>query len=277
MPQGTRTTTAEIMATTRRAPADTEPVTEPVIGFPNLAGVITTDDVSTKGTGSYQADYINWCRVAHLLHVHAPGWQFHLRPTAEGHHVWAAPNGTGYVVGFFTGPDAAVTPDFPQAVMDNRNAPVPMERISARDLTDSHRRCLCTAAAATFGLAWQLWAREEIENPHRDTPAPAAPARTPDPAKVLQSVEAAITRSDLTPFGIRTVAHLFSGGTTQALRQVPQEQLEKIPTWITRPDNIAAFNAGTNPRTGEVVLVPEPSDLEDPEDQSLLSLAGAAA
>jgi hypothetical protein len=25
------------------------------------------------------------------------------------------------------------------------------------------------------------------------------------------------------------------------------------------------------------VLVPEPSDLEDPEDQSLLSLAGAAA
>jgi hypothetical protein len=90
-------------------------------------------------------------------------------------------------------------------------------------------------------------------------------------------VEAAITRSDLTPFGIRTVCHLFSGGTTQALRQVPQEQLEKIPTWITRPDNIAAFNAGKNPRTGEVVLVPEPSDLEDPEDQSLLSLAGAAA
>jgi hypothetical protein len=40
---------------------------------------------------------------------------------------------------------------------------------------------------------------------------------------------------------------------------------------------VAAFNSGTNPRTGEVVLVPEPSDLEDPEDQSLLSLAGAAA
>jgi DNA recombination protein Rad52 len=113
--------------------------------------------------------------------------------------------------------------------------------------------------------------------PARTAAPAAAPARTPDPAKVLQSVEAAITRSDLTPFGIRTVCHLFSGGTTQALRQVPQEQLEKIPTWITRPDNIAAFNAGTNPRTGEVVLVPEPSDLEDPEDQSLLSLAGAAA
>jgi hypothetical protein len=250
------------------------------VGFPNLCDVITPDDVSTKGTGTYKADFVNWCRVAHLLHVHAPGWQFHLRPTAEGHHVWAAPNGTGYVVGYFTGPDAEVTPDFPQAVMDNRNAPVPMDRISARDLTDSHRRCLCTAAAATFGLAWQLWAREEIENPHRDTPAPAvAPvSKTAVPLeKVLPIVEHAIQQSGLTQFGIRTVIHLFSGGRARSLREVPQDKLELIPTYITRPDKVDLFNQGLNPRTQEVVLVPEPSDLEDPEDQSLLSLAGAAA
>ena len=276
MPQGTRTTTAEIMATTRRAPADTEPVIEPVMGFPNLAGVIKSDDVSTKGGGKFAASYVNWAKTAQLLHQHAPGWQFHLRPTPEGRHVWQAPDGTGYLVGYFTDPENFETAEFPQAVMDNQNRAVPLERISARDVTDTHRRALCAAAAFTFGLAYELWAKDPVEDPYQREAAPA-PARTPDPAKVLQSVEAAITRSDLTPFGIRTVCHLFSGGTTQALRQVPQEQLEKIPTWITRPDNIAAFNAGTNPRTGEVVLVPEPSDLEDPEDQSLLSLAGAAA
>ena len=145
--------------------------------FPNLGKVITTDDVSQKGTGSYKADYVNWCRTMHLLHEHAPGWQFALATAPTGGHVWKAPNNTGYVVGYFIGPEAEQTPDFPQAIMDNRNNAIAYDKVSARDLTDSHRRCLCTAAAAQFGLAWQLWAREEVENPHRDTePASAKPA-----------------------------------------------------------------------------------------------------
>jgi len=135
--------------------------------FPNLGNVITTDDVSQKGTGSYKADYVNWCRTMHLLHEHAPGWQFCLAHYVDASHAWKAPNGTAYVVGYFTGPNGERTPDFPQAIMDNRNNAVAYEKVSARDLTDSHRRCLCTAAAAQFGLAWQLWAREEVENPHR--------------------------------------------------------------------------------------------------------------
>lgn len=144
--------------------------------FPNLGNVITTDDVSQKGTGSYKADYVNWCRTMHLLHDHAPGWQFHLAHYVDSSHVWKAPNGTAYVVGYFTGPNGERTPDFPQAIMDNRNNAIAYDKVSARDLTDSHRRCLCTAAAAQFGLAWQLWAREEVENPHREETKAAAPA-----------------------------------------------------------------------------------------------------
>ena len=136
--------------------------------FPNLGAVITKADVDTKGTGSYAADYVNWCRVAHILQDFAPGWQFHLVRTADDQHVWKAPNGTAYVVGCFSGPDGLRTPDFPQAIMDNRNNAIAFEKVTARDLTDAHRRCLCTAAAAQFGLAWQLWAREPVENPHRE-------------------------------------------------------------------------------------------------------------
>ena len=142
--------------------------------FPNLGNVITTDDVSQKGTGSYKADYVNWCRTMHLLHEHAPGWQFCLTHYVDASHAWKAPNGTAYVVGYFTGPNGERTPDFPQAIMDNRNNAIAYEKVSARDLTDSHRRCLCTAAAAQFGLAWQLWAREEVENPHRGESTPTA-------------------------------------------------------------------------------------------------------
>lgn len=135
--------------------------------IPNLGGVITPDDISTKGTGSYAADYVNWAKIAHLLHVHAPGWQFQLVQDPYGSHVWKAPDGTGYVVGCFVNGEQR-TPDFPQACMDNRNNPIPVERITARTLTDTHRRCLCTAAAFTFGLGYELWARVEVENPMRD-------------------------------------------------------------------------------------------------------------
>ena len=144
--------------------------------FPNLGDVITTDDVSQKGTGKYTADYVNWCRVAHLLQDNAPGWQFHLAHYVDSSHVWKAPNGTGYVVGYFTGPNGERTPDFPQAVMDFKNNPVPYEKITARDVTDTHRRALAACAAFTFGLAWQLWAREEVEDPMR--PEDSKPARS---------------------------------------------------------------------------------------------------
>ncbi|MFZ9535680.1 MAG: DUF1071 domain-containing protein [Vulcanococcus sp.] len=142
--------------------------------FPQLGGVITPDDISTKGSGSYAADYVNWAKIAHLLHLHAPGWQFTLSTAPDGGHIWRAPDGSGYVVGYFANGEQ-VTPDFPQACMDNRNNPIPFERITARTLTDTHRRCLCTAAAFAFGLGYELWARVEVENPMRDE-APAAPA-----------------------------------------------------------------------------------------------------
>ena len=151
--------------------------------FPNLSNVITTDDVSQKGTGSYKADYVNWCRVSKLLLDHCPGWQFHLAHYVDSSHVWKAPNGTGYVVGYFTGPNGERTPDFPQAVMDNRNNPVAYEKVTARDVTDTHRRALAACSAFTFGLAWQLWAREEVENPHREEKK-AKPAAGPAVAGV---------------------------------------------------------------------------------------------
>ena len=158
--------------------------------LPNLGGVITPDDISTKGTGSYAADYVNWAKIAHLLHVHAPGWQFALRrPHGADSHVWTAPDGTGYVVGYFTNGEKQ-TPDFPQACMDNRNNPIASERITARTLTDTHRRCLCTAAAFTFGLGYELWARVEVENPMRDDVADPASTSKPPEAKAAPAKKA---------------------------------------------------------------------------------------
>ena len=43
----------------------------------------------------------------HLFHDHAPGWQFHLAHYVDSSHVWKAPNGTAYVVGYFSGPNGS--------------------------------------------------------------------------------------------------------------------------------------------------------------------------
>lgn len=214
---------------------------------PNLGEIITAADVSTKGTGSYAADYINWCRVAHLLHEHAPGWQFHLRATAEGQHVWSAPNGTGYVVGFFTGPDGSATPDFPQAVMDNRNNAVPVERIDARDLTDTHRRCLCTAAAAQFGLAWQLWAKESLEDPHQrpgkaPAKAAAAPAQQEPSRDDLQRMALRrVTDAGLMPAAIPVMLRELGGEGCSAFGQLPDNVLRALAIQGAAPAKAATI------------------------------------
>ena len=76
--------------------------------YPDLDGVITTADVDSKGTGKFSAQYINHMKVSQLLRKHAPGWQFELRTTTDENaretHVFRAPDGSGYVVGFFRAP-----------------------------------------------------------------------------------------------------------------------------------------------------------------------------
>lgn len=145
---------------------------------PNLAGVVDKSDVFSKGTGSYAASYISWARIAHYLHEHAPGWQFCLKPTVDGLHVWTAPDGSGYVIGYFRGPDGELTSDFPFPVMDHRNNPVPVDKVSCRALTDTHRRALCATAAFSFGLGYELWAKAEIEEAKAEPAASAPEAAT---------------------------------------------------------------------------------------------------
>jgi hypothetical protein len=65
--------------------------------------------------------------------------------------------------------------------MDNRNNPIPLDRVNARTLTDTHRRALCAAAAFTFGLAYELWAKEEVENPHREETTAKPPLQQTKP------------------------------------------------------------------------------------------------
>jgi len=177
--------------------------------YPNLAGVISKDDVFRKGTGSYAADYVSWARIANHLHGNAAGWQMQTRPAPNAdNHVWRAPDGTGYLVVYFKHEDGIETTDFVYAITDNRNMPINGDKINSRMICDSHRRALCAAAAYFFSLGYELWAREEIEAakgdpeatvevPAEDKPKPKAPARPKAQAPDLTAEETPLSDSDL--------------------------------------------------------------------------------
>ena len=195
--------------------------------IPDLSGLISKEDLHKKGSF---ATYMNWARTTQYLREHAPGWEFHLEPRvvptfdlgeqktlrSPAEPVWEAPNGTGYLMCFFQNGEKK-TPLFPFPIMDNRNNPLPLNKISARDVSDSHRRGLCACAAFVFGLAYELWARIEIEEAERVDAAPAKKeiARSPQRGANARQVKAS------------PVAHeMVTGKVTQA--SIPQAQKDAL-------------------------------------------------
>jgi len=182
------------------------------VQIPNLAGVATTDLVETIGAGSFKASYINWSRTLQLLREHAPGWLPETVPNEEGSLLHAAPVGCYLLIRFRNGEQ--VTPAVPQAVMDTRNAAIQHDKITARDLTDTHRRGVCLAAAMTFGLAYELWAKLPLESGYEEDkkeerqerratpkppvapPPPKPPVAPPPPASTV-SVNALLEQIEL--------------------------------------------------------------------------------
>lgn len=131
--------------------------------IPNLAGVATQELVESIGTGSFKASYINWSRTMQMLRDHAPGWMVELVQNRDGGYIHRAPVG-GYLLIRFRHADGTETTALPQSIMDHKNKAIPFDLIDARDITDTHRRGACMAAAFTFGLAYELWAKMPLES-----------------------------------------------------------------------------------------------------------------
>lgn len=170
--------------------------------FPNLAGVATSELVEQVGGGNFKASYINWSRTMHLLRVHAPGWLPELVPSVGGGIIHRAPVGA-YLMIRFAHCDGSVTPPVPQAIMDNRNNAIALDAITARDVTDTHRRGVCMAAALTFGLAYELWAKIQLESGYS---APDEAEENPH----LAAIRSASTHSELNDVAERMKAD-FNG------------------------------------------------------------------
>jgi len=224
--------------------------------LPNLWDVIGPEDVSQKGNGGYKADYVNWCLTVHYMHVHAPDWQFRLidwhNDSGQPQSIYRAPDGSGYVMGQWRllestahneglGESPVLTEPFPQACMDHRNKPIPYEACDARVLTDTHRRCLCTSAAAAFGLAGKLWARVAVENPHE---ADEISSRGDDSIVKMLAV--------FSKYGV-TSSHLCAYLGRETIAKVTQDDMGKLrQVYSTIAQGMDAFVALGISEAGEV-------------------------
>ena len=214
--------------------------------YPNLDGLINQADIETKGTGSFKADYVPWMKIQALLNEHAPGWQFALRTTINSVDqsetpLYKAGDGTGYILGYFRAPKGSGFDDSPELtypVMDNRNNPIQLEKISARDLSDADRRCRAAAAAAFFRLGWQLWTKDPIENPYRDeaTPEPTPQGAKPKAAKILPTQAEPVAKPEVDPLDGRRAA------CKAKLEQLYAKDKGILPLWRQHMKN--RFNGG---------------------------------
>jgi len=118
--------------------------------YPKLSGVVTPDLVQTIGSGKFSASYVNWSRTMQLLRDNAPEWLPFSVPAPDGGIVHRAPVG-GYLLIGFRHADGRETPTVPQAVMDHKNTSIQFDQITARDITDTHRKGRYRRSV----LAWQ--------------------------------------------------------------------------------------------------------------------------
>ena len=159
--------------------------------IPNLGGILTTGDLYKKG----KFDYSAWAKTAQRIRENAPNWYFALEPNRDGDFVWKQPDNSGLLMGYFQNVVTGIKlPLFPYAITNNYNTPIVYEKISANDVQNSHRRCLCACGCYSFGDAFELWARVEVKELDQEqketkegiTRTPDKPNQQPEPVESIK-------------------------------------------------------------------------------------------
>lgn len=216
--------------------------------IPNLKGIVTNEMVRQIGSGSYAAKYVPWSKIAELLNEHAPGWFPELVPDAEGKDYHRAPKGAYLKIRFRNIDSGAVTPEYIQAVQDNRHKSIAYEQIDSRDVSDTSRRGFALAAAAVFNLGIELWTRDPLEDgysrildtePAQGTVTGATAENATSAAKPTkeQFLEAALTKG-LTTFAAEALAKKLNNNFAGGLARLA----EKDEAWVK------SFNEASAPK-----------------------------
>ena len=155
-------------------------------GIPDLSGKIGKADIDKKGN----AEFFNWSGTLQRLRSEDPGWMPEAQENgANGSWLFPSPKGCSVRVRFVHIDGERKTPWVMQALMDYRNNDIPFSEAGDVAMNKAVMRGCCKAAAVHFGLAYELWAKEPIEDVYDPTAtsraAKAAPAAAPPVLEVV--------------------------------------------------------------------------------------------
>ena len=155
-----------------------------LMAIPHKAGKIVKADIYKKG----KYDYVPWALVLNYLNEEADRWMPGLTMnTATGGMVHQI-NGSAYLLIHFRSMSSGdQTPDWPFAITNHRNQPIPVDQITSTDFQNSQRRGICSAAAAFFSAGYELWAKEEVAQAHEPVQEAQVEVLESAPVPVLQT------------------------------------------------------------------------------------------
>ncbi len=219
--------------------------------------------------------YLSWIFAQYLLQEYYAGVQVDFEVSPEGTIVWyeqgkflvnygktTVEGRMAYLRPYLTN-GVQRTPALYFPVMDARkNAAINPD---VRLINDNIQRAISKTISTFTGLGAKLYAGEDLEHLDANEKQAAAPATKAEPKAeapqdpLLGSSEslrkwfhAELTSKGLTDHGRETLKKVMDIKSTNDLTE---SRAKTILTRLT-PSNVEAFNAGKNPRTGDVVLEP---------------------
>ncbi len=126
--------------------------------FETLNAINVQEHVEVKNTGKAQLSYLSWAwawaevkkaypEASYTIYENADGWNYH----TDGRTAWVK---TGVTINGLEHIEYL-------PVMDNRNASIPLERLTSFDVNKAIQRSL-TKAAARHGLGLYIYAGEDL-------------------------------------------------------------------------------------------------------------------
>ena len=149
---------------------------------PYLGGELKKGETEKKG----RFDYAAWAVICNKLNSENERWQPGIRFNPDGLPYHICGNTAAVLIYFKEYETGRETPDWFYPITDNKNNPIPLDKLTCWDINNGHKRGICSASAGFFSLGYEIWAKKELEEMEVETSNPV-PDSLPATAKPKQT------------------------------------------------------------------------------------------
>ena len=129
------------------------------MSIPYLGGELKKGETEKKG----RFDYAAWAVICNKLNKENERWQPGIRFNPDGLPYHICGNTAAVLIYFKEYETGKETPNWFYPITDNKNNPIPLDKLTCWDINNGHKRGICSAAAGYFSLGFEIWAQKQEE------------------------------------------------------------------------------------------------------------------